>query len=76
MSAARTIVRDGKGAVPRMRSTCSVMRALVAKLIRKCLREVKKDRGSSIFEREANHLSISVLSSPIFSRVNGMFTLA
>ena len=58
-----------------MRSTCSVMRALVAKLIRKCLREVTKDRGS-IFEWEANHLSISVLSSPIFSRVNGMFTLA
>lgn len=52
------------------------MRALVAKLIRKCLREVKTDMGSSIFEREANHLSISVLSSPIFSRVKGMFTLA
>ena len=33
------------------------------------------DKGS-IFEWEANHLSISVLSSPIFSRVNGMFTLA
>jgi hypothetical protein len=51
------------------------MRALVAKLIRKCLREVTKDMGS-VFEWEANHLSISVLSSPIFSLVNGMFTLA
>jgi hypothetical protein len=32
------------------------MRALVAKLIRKCLREVKRDMGSSTFEKEIESL--------------------
>jgi hypothetical protein len=32
------------------------MRALVAKLIRKCLREVRRDTGSSICEKEIESL--------------------
>lgn len=49
------------------------MRALVAKLIRKCLRGL---RSSGAATSGQAHLSISVLSSPIFSLVKGMFTLA
>ena len=39
-----------RGQIPRIKSTCNVMRAFVAKLIRKCLHMV---RSSADMEREA-----------------------